>query len=205
MRVLIMANWGIGREVLNALLEYPQTTIDRVITNSEACTKDPWRNAVADLARVKGLKIDHGRVWHYSQLAEYLKENIDLLVTHGWPQILPTDVYSAPSLGSINIHPSLLPKYRGPAPHQHVFINRDRRTGLTCHEIDAGVDAGPIIAQLSVPLSGNESLSQLIDLQKPLVKPLVHKALNRLADPNFKPEIQNDSMATYAPKLRKAL
>jgi methionyl-tRNA formyltransferase len=200
---MIMANWGIGAEVLSAFMDHSDAVIDRIVTNSLAGSKDPWRNAVAALADDNGITCDHASDWRYSDLARYLGKNIDLLVAHAWSYILPEAVFSAPAMGTINIHPSLLPKYRGPAPHLQVLKNHDRLTGLTCHKIDAGIDTGPIIVQLSTPLKGDESLDQLIDLQKPLVKPLIRQALDRLADPHFKPEPQVESQASYAPKYRK--
>ncbi len=203
MNVLLMANWGIGREVLVALLDSSQVTIDRVITNYDRNSKSIWRNAVADLAKQNDICVDHGQAWSTSELATYLNSEIDLLITHAWPKILPAPVFEAPHMGSMNIHPSLLPKYRGPAPHDHVLINRDPDTGLTSHFIDAGIDTGPVISRMSVSLHGNETIEQLIEVQKPLVRPLMCKSLGRLSDPAFKPEVQDESLATYAPKLRK--
>lgn len=205
MKVAVLANWGIGRETVAALIANPVVNLALVITLWEDGTRDAWRNCVRDYCREAKVPVQHGGAWQMPRLAAYLAGQTDLLVVHAWPKLLPRPVFSAPPLGSVNIHPSLLPRYRGPAPEVHVLKNRDPLTGLTSHVIDEGMDTGPVVARLSVALDKDETREGVIEKQKKLVRPLLDLTIERLSDPGFKPEAQDHRLASFAPKTGKRL
>ena len=124
----------------------------------------------------------------------------DLLITHAFMKLLPERVFNAPRLGSINIHPSILPKYRGPSPGHWVIANKEKETGLTCHKIDRGMDTGDIVYQVKIPVFPEDNVADLIERQKIVVKDLLAESLKRLENKNFKPVPQQSEDACFAPR-----
>ena len=115
-------------------------------------------------------------------------------------KILPKEIFSAPKYGSINIHPSLLPKHRGPSPIYWVLKNREKTTGLTCHYIDEGIDSGEIISQRKIAVESHDTVSSIIEKQKLIIEELVEESIKRLQGRTFKPMVQKEELASYAPK-----
>lgn len=118
-------------------------------------------------------------------------------------RILPPEVFDAPRLGTLNVHPSLLPKYRGPAPIQWALINGDTETGISIIRITDAVDAGGVVLQRRVPVDPDETAGQLAERLAPLGGELVLEALSGLAAGTLKPLPQNEAEVTRAPKLSK--
>jgi methionyl-tRNA formyltransferase len=204
LKVVALLNWGIGREVLDCLYLRPDVAIELVLTRWDHPCRDPWRNAVYDRASELGVPVQHGREWPDALLAERLR-GVDLMVTHAWPFRFPEAVFSAPRCGSVNLHPSLLPRHRGPAPHLSVLQQGEAETGLTCHVIDTGLDTGPIVSQLRVSLQPGETVAGMLEKLKRLVHPVLELTLGRLQDPGFQPVPQDDARASYAPKLQRRI
>ncbi len=127
----------------------------------------------------------------------------DILVVIAFGQIIPKSVLSLPKWGGINIHGSLLPKYRGSAPIQWAVINNEKKTGLTTMRMDEGLDTGPIFLKQEVDISKGETAGRLYDRLASLAPDLLLKTLQGLSSGTVKPEEQDDSLATYAPKLKK--
>ncbi len=201
MRLILMANWGLGLEILKVLDSMPDITIAFVITQYNRDSNDVWYNAVHDFAKQKAYPTIIQDAVSFSELEELIiKQNIDLLVLHAFMKILPKEVYSAPKYGSINIHPSLLPKYRGPSPNYWVVKNRERVTGLTCHYINDGIDTGDIISQVAIELNTEDTVESIIEKQKGVVKRLLTEVLSSIGDTDFKPTPQTSDCACYAPR-----
>jgi methionyl-tRNA formyltransferase len=124
----------------------------------------------------------------------------DLLLCLGFPWLLPPDALAVPRLGGANIHPSVLPRYRGPNPIGWAFRNDDAEIGLTIHRMDDSFDTGGILAQASVPLEDDDHLSNLGAKFETFAPELLGKALARLTagDPGD-PQVAED--ATWAPLM----
>jgi methionyl-tRNA formyltransferase len=105
----------------------------------------------------------------------------DLTICYGCPWKIRPEALAVPRLGALNIHPSLLPRYRGPLPVSHALLNGDREIGLTIHRMDADFDTGPILAQASEPLDEVETEDALIAKLARLRTLLVPIALERVA------------------------
>ena len=127
----------------------------------------------------------------------------DLLIVVAFGQIIPGKVLSSAKGGGINIHASLLPKYRGSAPIQWAIINNEKKTGLTTMFMDEGLDTGPILIQQEVDILEGETAGQLHDRLSSLAPGLLIKTLQGLAEGTIKRRKQDDSLATYASKLTK--
>ena len=127
----------------------------------------------------------------------------DLLVVVAFGQIIPGKVLSSAKWGGINIHASLLPKYRGSAPIQWAIINNEKETGLTTMFMDEGLDTGPILMHQEVGILKGETAGQLHDRLSSLAPGLLIKTLQGLAKGTIEKKKQDDSLATYASKLTK--
>ena len=115
------------------------------------------------------------------RLAPLLRSlDADVAVCSGFSWRIPPDALSAPRLGIVNGHPSLLPRWRGPNPFGWTFRADDRELGFTYHVMDADFDTGPILSQGSTPLSDDDSVETMIELMAPLAARLLPQALDRL-------------------------
>ncbi|MCZ6681488.1 MAG: methionyl-tRNA formyltransferase [Candidatus Poribacteria bacterium] len=129
----------------------------------------------------------------------------DVIVVVAFGQILPKSVLELPPCGCLNVHPSLLPKYRGAAPIQWALINGETETGVTIMLLDEGEDTGDIILQERVPIDDQDNAATLSDRLANLAPSLLIQALRRASDglPPHCP--QNHAAATHAPRLTKAV
>ena len=187
-KTTILANWGLGLEVLKSLHRMPDVEIALVVTQYQKESSDPWFNAVYDFAVDQGYNAVVQESMSFDRLGELIMElSIDLLISQAFMRIFPKEIFSAPKYGSINIHPSLLPKYRGSSPTKWVIWNKEKVTGLTCHYIDEGIDTGDIIYQVEVPVESGDNIEAVIERQKMVVDQLSAESLLRITDCNFKP------------------
>jgi len=117
--------------------------------------------------------------------------------------ILPEEIFSLPPLGTINLHPSLLPQYRGAAPIQWAIINGDEETGVTTFLIEKQVDAGKIILQKRVRISPDETYGELSQRLSEIGAEALMESLNLIQQSDFKPLPQDSSKSSKAPKIKK--
>ena len=127
----------------------------------------------------------------------------DLIICGGMPWRLPTDVIALPRLGTINMHPARLPRYRGPASVEWAFRNGDPELGITVHRMDADFDTGAILAQGSVPIEDEDDIGTLVAKFGPVLAGVLGLALERVArgDPG---EPQDETQASEAGLFEEA-
>lgn len=129
--------------------------------------------------------------------------NSDLFVVVAYGQILPEDVLKIPALGCVNIHASLLPKYRGAAPIQRAILNGDTVTGITIMYMDKGMDTGDMILKKSMPIETGDGFFDVHNKMADLSCLCITEALKLIEEGKQKREPQNHKEATYAPMLTK--
>jgi len=127
----------------------------------------------------------------------------EAIVIIAYGQIIPARLLDIPRLGWINLHASLLPKYRGAAPIQWAIANGEKKTGLTTMRIDAGMDTGDIVLQEEMEIGGKETTPELAAKLSAAGAPLMEKTLCGLGDGSLKPRAQDHASATKAPVLKK--
>ncbi len=127
----------------------------------------------------------------------------DAVVIIAYGQIVPPRLLEIPRLGWINLHASLLPKYRGAAPINWAIINGETRTGLTTMRLDAGLDTGPVLLQYETPIGPDETAPELAARLAEAGAPLVAETLRKLARGEITPAPQDNSQASSAPPLKK--
>jgi methionyl-tRNA formyltransferase len=127
-----------------------------------------------------------------------------LLVVAAYGQILSKEVLSIPTQGAINVHGSLLPKYRGAAPVAHAILNGETETGVTIIRMSAGLDAGDMLAKAAIPI-GDETAGELEAKLAPLGAQLAVETIQRLKAGPVAGEKQDPKLVTKAPKLTKEM
>jgi len=127
----------------------------------------------------------------------------DCVVIIAYGQIIPARLLSIPKLGWINLHASLLPKYRGAAPINWAIVNGESRTGLTSMRIDAGMDTGEMLLQHEIEIGAKETAPELAARMAGWGAPLMAETLRSLAAGTITPKPQDNAEATYAPMLKK--
>ncbi len=129
----------------------------------------------------------------------------DLIVVIAFGQILPKALLEIPPHGCINVHASLLPRYRGAAPINWCIINGESETGITTMMMDVGLDTGDMLVKMATPIGGDEDASSLHDRLSLLGAETMAATLDRLARGELVPEQQDDGASCYAPMLKKEL
>jgi methionyl-tRNA formyltransferase len=124
-----------------------------------------------------------------------------ILVSYG--KIVPQSIIDLFTPGIINVHPSLLPKYRGPSPIESAIINGDETTGVTIMQLSAKMDAGPIYTAKEHPLQGTETRPELYHTLADIGTNLLLETLPRILDASLQPSPQNDASASYSQLLKK--
>ena len=127
----------------------------------------------------------------------------DLLVVIAFGQILPARVLQIPRCGTINVHASLLPKYRGPAPIQWAIMKGETVTGVTTMLMDTGVDTGEMLLSAETPIAPTDTAASLQDRLAELGARLLVKTIEELIAGTLFPKAQDQKNASYAPMLRK--
>lgn len=127
----------------------------------------------------------------------------DFIVVSAYGKILPKNILDIPKYGCVNLHGSLLPKYRGAAPIQWSVINGDKTTGVTTMLMDEGLDTGDILLSAIKEISENETAGEVFDALARMCPELLMKTLKALREASIVPVKQNDSEATYVSVLSK--
>ncbi|MBT8357613.1 MAG: methionyl-tRNA formyltransferase, partial [Deltaproteobacteria bacterium] len=127
----------------------------------------------------------------------------DMLVVVAYGHILSKNILAIPKKGAINLHASLLPKYRGPAPIHWAIINQEKETGVTTMLLDEGMDTGNILLSAKEKITAVDTSATLHDRLAVLGAELIIKTLKSLENNDFNPIAQDHAKATYAPFLKK--
>ncbi len=161
---------------------------------------------------VKRAAMDHGlpvfqpeQLRDGSALEQLRTLGPELIVVAAYGRILPEEILHLPPKGCINVHSSLLPRYRGAAPINWAVINGDRETGVTIMEVARELDAGDILAQVSTPIDPDETVESVHDRLARMGGKLLVQTLEEIERGNVRHIAQNPAQVTYAPMLSRAL
>jgi methionyl-tRNA formyltransferase len=207
LRINFMGTAELSCASLRALAGNPQFQIAAVVTQPDRPKgRDfkPQPSPVKLLARRLNLPVlQPERVRDGKFIAEFHSLQPDLVVVVAYGQILPPAILELPRHGCLNIHASLLPKYRGPAPIQWAIANADTETGVTLMRIDAGLDTGDIVAQRRTPIRPADDSATLHDRLAQLGAELLVKTIPDYVAGEIQPKAQPAEGASYAPKIKK--
>lgn len=161
---------------------------------------------IKEAALLHGLKIFQPKTLRSDESYEILKELApDLIVVVAYGKILSKNILELPPMGCINVHGSLLPKYRGAAPIQWSIINGEEITGITTMYMNEGLDTGDMLLQEEVSIGENETSGELFDRLCKVGAELLIKTIKEIEKGSIKRVKQQDEEATYAPMLTKEI
>jgi len=208
MKVLFMGTPDIAASVLKAIIESDHEVIG-VVTQED---KPKGRGKSLAMPPVKEVALEHGievfqpHIIKEESAIQRLREfDADIFVVAAYGKILSKEILTMPKYGCINVHASLLPKYRGAAPIQWSIIDGEKLTGVTIMQMDEGLDTGDMLYKSVVEIADNDTADSLYDKLSKCGSSLITEALDRIAEGDIHPVKQDDSKATYAKMLDKSL
>jgi len=210
MRIVFIGTGEIGVPTLRALLNSEHEVIavvtqpDKPVGREQRIESPPRKKALMGRARPPGTPIfQPARIKDPQTIEEIRGLTPDVIVVVAYGQILPRDVLEIPRLACLNLHASLLPRWRGAAPIQATIAAGDCETGITAMYMDEGLDTGDILLQRRVEILPNDTGGSLHDRLAQIAPEALLEALRLLAAGNAWRIPQDNARATYAPKLKR--
>ena len=207
MRIIFCGTPEFAVPSLRRLAAEPGISIEAVITQPDRPRgrgQQVSSSPVKEAALANKLKVYQPERIKSDDAQEFLKRvALDAVVIIAYGQIIPARLLTIPRLGWINLHASLLPRYRGAAPIHWAIANGETTTGLTTMQIDAGMDTGPTLLQHEVKIGTDETSPELATRMSEIGASLIVDSLLRLDRGEISPQPQDSSKASYAPILKK--
>jgi methionyl-tRNA formyltransferase len=204
-RIVFMGTPDFAVPSLEALVEHGWNVVcvvtqpDRPKGRKKELTPPP----VKETAERLGLTVFQPEKCRHPESVETLRSyRPDLIVTAAYGQLLPKDLLELPPAGCVNVHASLLPKYRGGAPIHHAIIRGETKTGITLMYMDEGLDTGDMIRQVEVEISDTDTAGSLYDKLKIAGAKLLIDSLEEILNGQVERIPQDHSQATYAPNIK---
>jgi len=207
MKIVYMGTPDFAVGPLKALIKAGHT-VTAVVTQPD---KAKGRSAKLQFTPVKECALEHDipvftpvKIKTPQAVAQLKEYEADVYVVAAFGQILSQEILDIPRYGCLNIHASLLPKYRGSAPIQWAILNGETQTGVTIMQMDAGIDTGDMLLKKVIPIAENETGGSLFDKLADVGADLIVEALEKLEKGELVPKKQNDAESCYAKMLSKA-
>ncbi|MDD4705904.1 MAG: methionyl-tRNA formyltransferase [Bacilli bacterium] len=203
LKVIFMGTPQFSVPILKSLIE--NTEVILVVTSPDAYK---GRKKILTPCPVKELALKE-KIPVYSpanikkDYQEIIDKKPDIIITCAYGQIIPKELIEYPRLGCINIHASLLPKYRGGAPIHHAILNDEKETGITIMYMDEGMDSGDIISKQSIKIEEADNLECLSNKLSLLGRDMIIKELPLIINHKNNREQQNPVLVTYAPIIKR--
>jgi methionyl-tRNA formyltransferase len=192
---------------LQALLNWDGGNVIAVYTKPDRPGKKPSEQAdraVKDLALNNGLPVLQPDSLRNIDAQEELRSlNADIMVVVAYGQILPAEVLTTPRLGCVNVHGSILPRWRGAAPIQRAIEAGDKETGVTIMQMDEGIDTGAMLSIVRCPITRHDTTITLYDKLAAIGAPALLQTLQELAEHRAKPQAQDNQLSCLAKKIKK--
>jgi methionyl-tRNA formyltransferase len=206
MRLVFMGTPDFAVTSMKALLNSSEEIVG-VVTQPD---RPRGRGMKLSPSPVKALAMEHGipvyqpeKAWDNEFLQVMRELSPDILVVVAYGQILKEPLLKLPPYGAINVHASLLPKYRGAAPIQRVIMAGEKETGVTIMQMDKGMDTGDILCQAKVRIEDEDTSGTLHDKLSSVGANTLIKTLKGIGEGTIRPIPQDHHQATYAPKISK--
>ncbi|MBQ2099630.1 MAG: methionyl-tRNA formyltransferase [Lachnospiraceae bacterium] len=208
MRIVFMGTPEYAAKSLEAILEAGHE-VTLVVTQPD---KPKGRSAELIASPVKECAMAHGipvfqpvRIKRPEAVEELRKYPADVFVVAAFGQILSQEILDMPANGSLNVHASLLPKYRGASPIQRVILDGEEKTGITIMQMDAGIDTGDILYQKEIAIENTDDFETLHDKLALLGGKAIVEALELLKQGKLVRTKQDDAASCYAPLITKEM
>jgi methionyl-tRNA formyltransferase len=207
LRIIFMGTADLSCASLEALLRQPAFEVVAVVTQPD---RPKGRELKLQPSPVKEIAVRAGltvlqpeKVREEKFIAELRHWQPDVIAVAAYGQILPQSILDLPRLGCLNVHTSLLPKYRGASPIQSAILNGDMETGVTIMKMDAGMDTGAILTQETTPIRPDDNGQTLHDRLAQMGAQLLMRTIPDYAAGKIQPRPQPAGGASHAPKIKK--
>lgn len=208
MKVIFMGTPDFAVGALEAIIAAGHQ-VTAVVTQPD---KPKGRGKEMQVTPVKQCALEHGipvfqpiKIKTPEAVAELKTYEADIFVVAAFGQILSKEILEMPPLGCVNIHASLLPKYRGAAPIQWAVLDGEKETGVTIMQMNEGLDTGDMLTRVIVPLDRKETGESLFDKLAEAGARLIVETLPQIEAGTLQPEPQDDSQSTYAKMIKKEM
>ena len=182
MNILFMGGHELGAKTLEHLINNNINVVGVVVSKND----NDWYRGVDEIAYKFNLNLYEEKNINDQNFLNKIKSlNLDLIVCVNFDQILKKDIINLPTIGCINTHASLLPKYRGRAPLNWAMINGEKYSGVTVHFIDEGIDTGDIILQEKIKIDEDDYICDLLNKVKNIYPKIVLNAIRALESNNI--------------------
>ena len=175
------------------------TQPDKAVGRKQEITFSP----VKKLALENGLKVLQYNKIRLEGVEELKSLNADIMISCAYGQILSQEIIDICPHGIINVHGSLLPKYRGAAPIQYAVLNGDKETGVTIMQTEIGIDTGDMLSVRKTPIGKNETAGELFDRLSVIGAELLIETLDKIEEGTITPIKQDDTKATHVKMIKK--
>ena len=206
MKILFMGTPDFAAGSLKSLIDagYEITAVVTQPDRPKGRSGAPVFSPVKEVAVAAGIPVlQPERIKRPEETAKLLDYPADIYVVAAFGQILSKEILDQPRYGCINVHASLLPKYRGASPIQRVILDGEKETGITIMQMNEGLDTGDILYQKKYELSSDETFETLHDKLMDLGGEALLEALPLIEAGKISPVIQNDELSCYAPLIKK--
>ena len=206
MRLLFMGTPGFAVPALRKLLS-SRHQVGGVFTQPDRPSgrgRKPAGSPVKQLALQSGLPVHQPERLAPEDWKALVETTADALVVVAYGKILPSWLFTLPPFGAINVHASLLPRYRGAAPVPWAIARGETRTGVTTMRIDRGLDTGDVLLQKAAEIGPEETAAELQDRLAAMGADLLAETLGRLEAGQVQPRPQDPQLASHAPMLKKS-
>ena len=207
LRIIFMGTPGLAAVSLQALLRAPAFQIVAVVTQPD---RPKGRDLKLQPTPVKELALSAGlpvlqplKAREENFISALRASQPELIVVAAFGQILPPRILDLPRLGCLNVHTSLLPKYRGAAPIQWAIANGETETGVTIMKMDAGLDTGDILTQRATPIQPGDNGETLLYRLAEMGAELLVETIPNYVSGKIQPRPQDNTLATHAAKINK--
>ncbi len=209
MRIVFMGTPDFAVGSLQALCESGKHEILAVVTQPnrpKGRGNKLLQTPVKEYALAQGLTVYQPQKVQTPEFVELLHElQPELIVVAAFGQFLSKEILELPKYGCINVHASLLPKYRGAAPIQYAIIKGEKESGVTIMQMDIGMDTGAMLDKVVVPIAENTTMGELHDALREQGAALLLQVIDKIATGTAVAEPQDDAQATYATLLDRSM
>jgi len=207
-KIIFMGTPDFSVPILQALIDDDSLEVAAVVTQPD---RKVGRKQELKPSPVKELAVDHEidvlqpeKISGSAEMEEIIALDPDLMITAAYGQYVPTKLLHAPTYRSINVHASLLPKYRGAAPIHYAVLEGEEKTGVTIMYMEKEMDAGDIISQRTIPITNDDDTGTLFEKLSLLGRDLLMDTLPAIFAGENESITQNEDEVTYSPMISKA-
>jgi len=204
-KILYFGTWGYGKAGLEGLICNRNAEVVKIFSKWNLESANPYYNLVYETARQTEIELIN------TEETVLLKEDfekkilevkdVDIILSCCYDRFFSDRILKHPKIGAVNIHPSLLPKYRGVKPLENALANNEPEIGVTLHLLTKVMDAGKIVMQKKDSISGNQKFGELYDLQCLRIKEIINDFLEKPQECINSAVEQNDDEKSFAPRL----